>query len=78
MPVLMLVLARLGVVTAGFLARNINAVLVIFVIAAVITPDGSPVSQALVAAPMFVLYLIGILVAWVFGKGEKRDDDSGA
>jgi sec-independent protein translocase protein TatC len=79
MPVLMLVLARLGVVTAGFLARNIKyAVLVIFVIAAVITPDGSPVSQALVAAPMFVLYLIGILVAWVFGKGEKRDDENGA
>lgn len=79
MPVLMLVLARLGVVTAGFLARNIKyAVLVIFIIAAVITPDGSPVSQALVAAPMFVLYLIGILVAWVFGKREKRDDDKGA
>jgi len=72
MPVLMFVLARLGIVTAGFLARNIKyAVLLIFIVAAVITPDGSPVSQALVAAPMFVLYLIGILVAWAFGKSEK-------
>jgi sec-independent protein translocase protein TatC len=72
MPMLMLVLARLGIVTAGFLARNIKyAVLIIFVTAAVITPDGSPVSQALVAAPMFVLYLIGIAVAWLFGKPDK-------
>ena len=72
MPMLMLVLARLGIVTAGFLVRNIKyAVLIIFVTAAVITPDGSPVSQALVAAPMFVLYLIGIAVAWLFGKPDK-------
>ena len=76
MPMLMLVLARLGIVSAGFLARNIKyAVLLIFVVAAVITPDGSPVSQALVAAPMFVLYLIGILVAWAFGKSNKLDDE---
>lgn len=72
MPVLMFVMARLGVVTAGFLLKHIKyAVLIIFIVAAVITPDGSPVSQALVAAPMFVLYLIGILVAWLFGKREN-------
>jgi sec-independent protein translocase protein TatC len=72
MPMLMLVLARLGIVSAGFLARNIKyAVLIIFVLAAVITPDGSPVSQALVAGPMFCLYLIGIGVAWLFGKSDK-------
>jgi sec-independent protein translocase protein TatC len=71
MPMLMLVLARLGIVSAGFLARNVKyAVLLIFITAAVITPDGSPVSQALVAAPMFVLYLIGIGVAWAFGKSD--------
>jgi len=68
----MLVLARLGLVTAGFLLRNIKyAILLIFIVAAVITPDGSPVNQALVAAPMFVLYLVGIVVAWLFGKAEK-------
>lgn len=76
MPVLMFVLARLGIVTARFLIRNIKyAILLIFIVAAVITPDGSPVSQALVAAPMFVLYLVGIVVAWLFGKTEPADDD---
>lgn len=79
MPMVMLVLARLGIVSAGFLARNIKyAVLLIFVVAAVITPDGSPVSQALVAAPMFVLYGVGIIVAWLFGKSNKLDDEGAA
>jgi sec-independent protein translocase protein TatC len=77
MPMLILVLARLGVVTARFLARNIKyAVLIIFVVAAVVTPDGSPVTQALVAAPMCVLYLIGILVAWLFGKPETPAEET--
>lgn len=75
MPVIMFVLARLGVVSAGFLVRNIKyAVLLIFIIAAVITPDGSPVNQFLVGAPMVVLYLVGILVVWIFGKSKKSDD----
>jgi sec-independent protein translocase protein TatC len=76
MPVLMFVLARLGIVTAGFLAKNIKyAVLLIFIAAAVITPDSSPVSQVLVAGPMCGLYLIGIAVAWAFGKSKKIDPD---
>ncbi|MCC7178600.1 MAG: twin-arginine translocase subunit TatC [Acidobacteria bacterium] len=76
MPVLMFVLARLGIVTAGFLLRNIKyAILLIFVVAAVVTPDGSMVVQTLMAAPMIVLYLLGILVAWLFGKSNKSDDE---
>ena len=42
LPMLMFVLARFGIVTAGFLLKNFKyAVLIIFVVAAVITPDGS-------------------------------------
>lgn len=79
MPVLILVMARLGIVSAGFLARNIKyAVLLIFIVAAIVTPDGSPVSQALVAAPMLVLYVIGIGVAWLFGKRERPDEGDDA
>jgi sec-independent protein translocase protein TatC len=76
MPVLMFVLARLGIVTAGFLLRNIKyAILLIFIAAAILTPDASPVNQVLVAAPMIVLYLVGIIVAWLFGKSKKSDQD---
>ena len=76
LPVLMFVLARLGIVTAGFLLRNFRyAVLLIFIFAAVITPDGNPVNQLMVGGPMIVLYLIGIVVAWLFGKSKKSDQD---
>jgi len=75
MPVLMFVLARLGIVNARFLVRNIKyAVLAILVVAAVITPDGSPVTQVLVAGPLFGLYLVGIGVVWLFGRSDKKED----
>jgi sec-independent protein translocase protein TatC len=76
LPVLMFVLARLGIVTAGFLARNFKyAVLLIFIAAAVITPDGNPFNQMLVGGSMVVLYLFGLLAAWLFGKSKKPDLD---
>lgn len=76
LPVLMFVLARLGIVTAGFLVRNFKyAVLLIFVFAAVITPDGNPVTQLMVGGPMVVLYLFGIAAAWLFGKSKNSDPD---
>ncbi len=53
MPTIVLALARMGVVTAGFLVRHTKyAILIIFVIAAVITPTSDVVTQALMAAPM--------------------------
>ena len=74
LPVLIFVLARLGIVTAGFLLKNFKyAVLLIFVFAAVITPDGNPVTQIMVGGPMVVLYLFGIAAAWLFGKSKKTD-----
>jgi sec-independent protein translocase protein TatC len=71
MPTIVLFLARMGVVTAGFLLRHTKyAVLIIFVIAAVISPGTDVVSQCLMAGPMLGLYGISILVAWIFGKSK--------
>jgi sec-independent protein translocase protein TatC len=69
MPAVVLVLARMGVVTAGFLWRNVKyAILIIFIVAAVVTPTGDMVTQTLMAAPMVVLYFLSILLALFFGK----------
>jgi sec-independent protein translocase protein TatC len=69
MPTIVLFLARMGVITAGFLLRHTKyAVLAIFIIAAVISPGTDVVSQCLMAGPMLGLYGISILVAWIFGK----------
>jgi sec-independent protein translocase protein TatC len=44
------------------------AILIMFIIGAVLSPGTDPVGQALMAGPMFVLYLISIGLAWIFGK----------
>jgi sec-independent protein translocase protein TatC len=72
MPILVFFLARFGIVTAKFLwDKGRFAILIIFIIAAVITPSPDPVNQCIFAAPMIVLYGISIGVAWLFGKRRK-------
>lgn len=75
LPVVIFVLSRIGLVTAGFLLRNLKfAVLAAFIVSAVITPSADVVNQTMLAAPIVALYLLGVVVAWVFGKrrtGEK-------
>jgi sec-independent protein translocase protein TatC len=77
LPMLMFVLARFGMVTAGFLARNFKyAVLIIFIIAAIVTPDASVVPQVIMAGSMISLYLLSIGVVWVFGKKSREPVDN--
>lgn len=72
-PSVVLILARMGVVTAGWLLRKTKyAILVIYIFAAVITPTGDPVTINLMAAPMLVLYLFSIGIAWAFGRRKPR------
>jgi sec-independent protein translocase protein TatC len=72
LPTVVYFLARLGLITPRFLWRNFHyAILVIFIVAAVITPTPDVVTQCLFAAPMIVLYLLGILVAHVFGRARR-------
>jgi sec-independent protein translocase protein TatC len=69
MPTIVFFLARVGGITARFLLKNIKyAILIIFIIAAVLSPGTDVVSQAMMAGPMLVLYLISIVIAWVFGR----------
>lgn len=72
MPTLVFFLAKMGVVTARFLWRNFRyAILVIFIIAAVVTPTGDMLTQTIFAAPMIGLYLLSILIAWLVGPDRK-------
>ncbi|MCU0255789.1 MAG: twin-arginine translocase subunit TatC, partial [Vicinamibacterales bacterium] len=64
-----------GVVTAKFLVKNVKyAILIIFIIAAIITPTADPVTQSLVAGPMILLYGVSIVIAWVFQKRTPKTD----
>jgi sec-independent protein translocase protein TatC len=63
-PVVVMFLARFGIVRAGQLVRWWRlAVVAAFVVAAVVTPTIDPVTQSLVAGPIIVLYFVGIVLA---------------
>ena len=69
MPIVTLFLARVGIVTASFLLQKLKyAVLIIFIVAAVLTPTPDMLTQTLFAAPMICLYLLSIGIAALFGK----------
>jgi sec-independent protein translocase protein TatC len=73
LPMLILFLARLGLVSAGQLLRWFRwAILCIFILAAIITPTPDIATQTVFAVPMICLYLLGVVVAWLFGK--KTED----
>jgi len=67
-PVVLLLLAKIGVIDAKTLARQRKyAILLIFVFAAVMTPPDI-ISQVLMALPLMGLYELSILLAKLFGK----------
>ena len=71
-PAVIFVLSRIGLVSAGLLARKLKyAVFASVVIAAVITPTGDPGNMLIIAAPMVALYVVGIGVAWIFGRRRQ-------
>jgi sec-independent protein translocase protein TatC len=69
MPAITYVLARIGLVTAKFLIRIWKmALIVILIAAAVLSPTNDVPNMLLFAAPMIVLYIVSIFVAWIFGR----------
>jgi sec-independent protein translocase protein TatC len=67
-PVVLVLLARIGVVDAKTLARQRKyAILLIFIFAAILTPPDI-ISQVIVALPMIGLYELSILLSKIFGK----------
>lgn len=73
LPLIIFLLARLGVVTARQLAKQWRVALIIIAIAsAMITPTPDPVNMALMMLPLTVLYLISILFATIAGRRRRK------
>jgi sec-independent protein translocase protein TatC len=73
-PILIFFLSMLGLVSARFLFNNLRyAILIISIVAAIITPTTDIPTMMVFAMPMLLLYIIGILVAWMFGKKRKNE-----
>lgn len=73
LPIVLGFLATMGVVNAKFLFRHIRgAVLVFFVIAAVLTPTTDILNMTIYAAPMILLYILSIGIAWLVHPKQRR------
>ena len=74
-PLIMYMLAQLGIVSARQMSRFRRYwVVIAFILAAIITPTFDPVNQALVAGPLLVLYEIGVLLARVAGRRRRNTE----
>ena len=78
LPVLSFLLAKIGILTTRFLIKYFKyAVIVIFIIAAIITPTPDIVTQSMFAVPMILLYGISILIVKIAQpKKTSEVDDS--
>lgn len=72
-PIVTFFLSKIGVVTGDWLAKQRKyAVVVAFILGAIITPTFDPINQSLVAGPIIVMYELGIWLAKFGGRGQKK------
>jgi sec-independent protein translocase protein TatC len=73
LPILVFFLSLMGLVTAGWMWRNLRySILVIFIIAAIITPTTDIMNMCIFAAPMIALYVLSIGIAWAVHPTQRR------
>jgi sec-independent protein translocase protein TatC len=72
-PLLIVLLVWLGVMTTAFLRKyRRHAIVVIFIIAAIVTPTPDPFTQTMFAGPLYVLYEIAIIASSRIEKRKKK------
>jgi sec-independent protein translocase protein TatC len=77
LPVIIFFLAKLGIVTDKMLSKNRKyAILLIFIVAAVLTPSPDALSQILMAIPLLFLYEISIFIAKFAAKKKEIPEQS--
>src|SRR6267378_1634498 len=73
LPILVFFLALMGIMNAGWMWRNLRySILVIFIIAAIITPTTDILNMCIFAAPMVALYILSIGIAWMVHPKQRQ------
>lgn len=76
-PLAIIFLSRIGLVTPAFLARNRKyAILLAFMVAAILTPTPDVFNMTLMAIPIILLYEAGVLAARIFRKKKVEPSES--
>jgi sec-independent protein translocase protein TatC len=80
LPVVILLLTKMGVVTPVMLSKNRKyAVLISFILAAILTPTGDAFNLMLMAVPILILYEVGILASrFVANRKGKKNSINGS
>ena len=77
MPVFMFFLAKIGIVTPQMLSKQRRyAILIIFIVAAILTPSPDAISQILMAIPLMILYEVSIVVTKFAKKKTPRPEEN--
>jgi sec-independent protein translocase protein TatC len=75
LPLVIYILAKIGLVRARVLAKQWRmAMVVIAIIAAAVTPTVDPVNMSIVMAPLFTLYCLSIVMAFIARRGKDADE----
>ena len=73
MPILVFFLSMMGIVSPRWMWHNVRySILVIFIVAAILTPTTDILNMCLFAAPMVGLYILSIGVAWMVHPAQRR------
>src|ERR1700731_1640121 len=72
MPILVFFLALMGIVTAGWMWKNFRySILIIFIVAAIVTPTTDILNMCIFAAPMIALYALSIGIAYLVHPTQR-------
>jgi sec-independent protein translocase protein TatC len=76
LPTVVLFLAKMGLITPRFMIKHLgHAVIIIAIAAAILSPDPGGVGMAMMGAPVVVLYILSIGLAWLFAKKKKKPEE---
>ena len=80
LPIVILLLTKMGIITPAMLSKNRKyAVLIAFILAAILTPTGDAFNLMLMAVPILILYEVGILASrFTTGRKGKKDSINGS
>ena len=74
LPIVMALLAALGLVKAKFLMKyQRHAFIVCLILAAVITPTGDPLNMGILALPMLLCYEVGVVAAYFIERQRAKN-----
>ena len=76
LPLILVLLAKIGLVTSEGLAKKRKyAIVIIFISAGILTPTPDPLTQAIMAVPLIALYELSVILTRMFAKQKEKKEE---